>query len=87
MPEYWSFVVESQDEVVLAEHYLVISPGLDAFNVVVENGLAFCEKLVSRGVRVVRGQRTDHLEPLPPELQAWPGRPFLLLEDPDEPKP
>jgi hypothetical protein len=73
MSEFWSFQVDAPDEVLYPELLLAIGPGPDAFNLAIDDPKAFCDDLVTKGVRVLYAARLDAFEEAssePPLLEA-----------------
>lgn len=65
MSEFWSFSVDSMDEVVYPDLLLSVGPGRDVFNLALDDPRAFVDDLASKGVRVLHAVRLDAPEEIP----------------------
>lgn len=68
MTGFYSMVVLATDEVGLPEHHLLLVPGINTFNLQIEDVDAFCADLVEQGCRIHALHRLDVSEDEIPEL-------------------
>ena len=78
---FYSFKVQSKDEVLIPSRTLVIGEGIDVFNKVVDDLPEFLRELECLEVRVLEYHRLDEIHPLPPQdlTMTFGGRPLYGL--------
>jgi hypothetical protein len=86
---FYSFKVQSKDEVIIPSRALAIGEGIDVFNKVIDDLPEFLGELQCLDVRVIEYHRLDSLEPLPPEqvnqvTATFGGRPIYGLTLPSD---
>lgn len=78
---FYSFKVQSKDEVIIPSRSLVIGEGVDVFNKIVDDLSEFLSELECLEVRVLEYHRLDEIAPLPPNnlTMVFGGRPLYGL--------
>lgn len=80
---FYSFIVNSPDEVPLPEYLIYLDPGRNVFNTTVNDLDAFTKRLAEAGVEILQCNRLDEFEqaePLDIDLEQDP-----FDEDPSSP--
>jgi hypothetical protein len=65
---FYSFKVQSRDEVIIPSRLLAIGEGVDVFNKVTNDLPEFLEELQGLGVRVLEYHQLDKFEAIHPDL-------------------
>lgn len=81
---FYSFKVQSKDEVVITSRMLAIGEGIDVFNKVIDDLPEFLKELEYLDVKVIEYHRLDGLEPVQPDQgltiqTTFHGRPLYGL--------
>lgn len=70
MAGFYAFVVHASEPASFPQYRLVLDPGIDVFNLLVEDLLAFEKTLAEAGVRIIQASRLD--EETTPDLPQLP---------------
>jgi hypothetical protein len=78
---FYSFKVQSKDEILIQSRTLVIGEGIDVFNKIIEDLPEFISELECLGIKVLEYHRLDEIPPLPPQdlTMVFGGRPLYGL--------
>ena len=81
---FFSFKVQSKDEVVIPSRALTIGDGIDVFSRVVDDLNEFLNELERLEVKVLEYHRLDELEASPSDQAMFGGRPLYGLTLPSD---
>jgi len=81
---FFSFKVQSRDEVIIPSRALTIGEGIDVFSRVVDDLNEFLSELERLEVKVLEYHRLDELEASPPDQAMFGGRPLYGLTLPSD---
>jgi hypothetical protein len=81
---FYSFRVQSKDEVIIPSRSLAIGEGIDVFSRVVDDLNEFLSELQGLEVKVLEYHRLDELEAVQPDQAMFGGRPLYGLTLPSD---
>jgi hypothetical protein len=81
---FFSFKVQSKDEVILPSRSLTIGEGTDVFSRVIDDLDGFLSELERLEVKVLEYHRLDELEAIPPDQAMFGGGPLYGLTLPSD---